>query len=107
MVTAGQDKYLKVWDRQGTLLCSLNINHPLPVSWNYCPDPVGKEKSAIMFSLKVVELLFRRNGTPSSLSTDKLQALNSFLRDVSTSRQPTVNDFYLTNTQMTEHKPQE
>ena len=60
LLTSSYDYYLKIWKLDGTLLCSLNINHPLPTLWNVKVNTVLKKKKNILFSLKVIELIFKR-----------------------------------------------
>ena len=38
ILTASADYYIKIWGMDGTMLGSLNVNHPLPIYWNNKTD---------------------------------------------------------------------
>ena len=44
----------------GMLMASVNINHPLPIYWNVAVDNLKRTRKNILFSLKIIELIFRR-----------------------------------------------
>jgi hypothetical protein len=70
---------VKVWDWEGTPKASVNINHPLPIEWDIDLDIKAKLTKNILFSLKVVELIFRRHRKSILMTEEKLLSLNNFL----------------------------
>jgi hypothetical protein len=38
------DGYLKIWDFKGENVATLNLNHPLPISWKLKEDDEAKFK---------------------------------------------------------------
>jgi len=63
----------------GSLLASVNINHPLPIVWEVGLDNLKRTRKNILFSLKIVELIFRRYKKTILLSEEKLINFNNFL----------------------------
>lgn len=79
ILTSGNDQYVKVWDWNGQPKASVNINHPLPIQWDIDLDIKGKLTKNIIFSLKVVELIFRRHRNTILMTEERLLSLNNFL----------------------------
>lgn len=59
-MTTSHDNYVKIFDIEGNLISALNINHPLPLKWGLDFDKNYDIYNKILFSLKVVESIFKR-----------------------------------------------
>ena len=60
IVSCSLDHYLKIWTNGLELLCSLNINHPLPTRWEMKINEKEILKFKLAFALKVVHFI-RKN----------------------------------------------
>lgn len=61
LLTSSLDGYIKIWDiHRGEEICSLNINHPLPLKWDIQLAPEEQLADKAMSALRVVDLIFRR-----------------------------------------------
>jgi hypothetical protein len=60
VLSASFDGYVKIWSINFELLCSLNINHPLPTQWNVQIDEKEVIKFKIAFGIKVIQFI-RKN----------------------------------------------
>jgi hypothetical protein len=82
-VTCGNDERIKIWeDNQGQftqgdgdiiilasdikLLGDFNVNHPLPYLWNFSIKEDKKIRDKIMFSLKIIQSIFKKFGSDIS-----------------------------------------
>jgi hypothetical protein len=55
IVTTAADSTFKVWQTNGTLRGSLNINHPLPVLWDISSDNRLKFKTQFLYAMKIMQ----------------------------------------------------
>ena len=83
ILTSGFDSFVKIWNMEGILTASVNINHPLPIIWNVKVDFYKKTRKNILFALKIVELIFKRYKKNILLAEEKLININSFLSKIS------------------------
>ena len=60
LLTTGRDKYVKIISKSGECLCAWNVNHPLPLKWSIRIDTLQDMKNKILFSLKVIQAIFKR-----------------------------------------------
>jgi hypothetical protein len=60
ILTTGNDKYMKIISKSGECLCAVNVNHPLPLKWSLKFDSMQDVKGKILFSLKVIQAIFKR-----------------------------------------------
>ena len=79
IITSSLDSYFRIWELNGNLISSMNINHPLPVVWNLDTNTVGKAKKRILYAMKIVETIFRRYERKIILSEEKKININRFL----------------------------
>ena len=42
------------------LVCSINLNHPLPSLWNLRDNQTTKEHRKVLFAMRVVDIMFRK-----------------------------------------------
>lgn len=82
VVTSGLDNYIKLWDFKGKLKGSLNLNHPLPIQWDIKQDYYGRYNKDIIFTFKILELIFRRHSKSILMAEPKLMQLNVFLNSL-------------------------
>lgn len=47
-----------MWKKENLeMVCSLDINHPLPVLWDYKIDEVVKSSKKIMFAVRILDII--------------------------------------------------
>ncbi|KAL4464437.1 hypothetical protein ABPG72_021771 [Tetrahymena utriculariae] len=81
IMTSGQDYYVKIWETQ-TLnqLCSLNINHPLPIQWDYKCDHNKKSQKKVLFALRIIDLLNKKYSSDASRKEQNQTKILNFLK---------------------------
>ncbi|KAL4438771.1 hypothetical protein ABPG74_013444 [Tetrahymena malaccensis] len=81
IMTSGQDYYVKIWETQ-TLnqLCSLNINHPLPIQWDYKCDHNKKSQKKVLFALRIIDLLNKKYNSDVSRKEQNQTKILNFLK---------------------------
>ena len=50
----------KIFDKNGKILCHVNMNHTLPLAWNMPNETVNDERENVLFALRLVEILEER-----------------------------------------------
>jgi len=80
ILTSSQDYYIKIWKLSGELMGALNINHPLPTRWDMTFDLTNYHKSKILYSLKVIENIYKRHGNNMLFTEEKKININQFLK---------------------------
>jgi WD40 repeat protein len=75
LITSSLDNYVKFWDMNAKhdvsdnpmapsisplLICSINLNHPLPSLWNLRDNQTTKEHRKVLFAMRVVDIMFRK-----------------------------------------------
>jgi WD40 repeat protein len=58
------DSTFRVYTETGQMLCHLNLNHPLPIKWDFEREAVTNKTAKVIFALKTVELLSQRYNKP-------------------------------------------
>lgn len=54
------DCTFRVFTEEGSMLCHLNLNHPLPILWNFSPESLVNKTAKVVFALKMVEVMNQR-----------------------------------------------
>ncbi len=85
LLTGSHDSYFRIWDLEGRILASFNVNHPLPVMWNLEVLTEKQAQKKVMYGMKVVEKILRRYDKRLSLVEEKMVDLNPFLTQIDTS----------------------
>jgi len=80
LMTTSLDCYLKIWTLDGQLLSSLNINHPLPITWNLTLMTSNKYKKKILYALKVLDGILKKFKGDMFIEEEKQISANQFLR---------------------------
>ena len=60
LLTSSIDNYIRLWDLNGSLKASVNVNHPLPIQWDLALDHLKKVKKNVIFALTIVKFIERR-----------------------------------------------
>lgn len=60
VVSTSVEQYLKMFTLSGELVSTFNLNHPLPLKWNLEFSKDYDSQNKILFSLKVIEAIFKR-----------------------------------------------
>ncbi len=55
-MTASHDGYVRIFTEEGKLKANINVNHPLPMSWDIGLDPKKKLKKKIFYALKILDI---------------------------------------------------
>ena len=79
LLTSSLDYYIRIWDLDGTLLASVNINHPLPVTWNLETNSTKQAKKRVLYAMKIIETIFKRYDRKIALLEEKRININHFL----------------------------
>lgn len=79
LLTSSLDYYFRIWELDGRLLSSVNINHPLPIAWNLVTDSTKQSKKRVLYGLKIIETIFKRYERKLALSEEKKININHFL----------------------------
>jgi len=91
ILTSSLDCYMKFWKLDGTLLASLNINHPLPITWNLTPNNSNTYHKKVLYALKVVETIFKRNSKTLFIPEAKKISVNLFIKNFQSLNQNNMN----------------
>lgn len=54
------DCTFRIFTEEGSMLCHLNLNHPLPILWNFTPESLINKAAKVVFALKMVEVMNQR-----------------------------------------------
>lgn len=103
LVTCGNDERIKLWDVNYNaateneserilasdikLLGDFNVNHPLPYLWNFSIKEDKKIRDKIMFSLKIIQSIFKKFGSDISTGESKILKLENFFKAIEKSNQ--------------------
>ena len=99
LVTCGNDERIKLWDTNASyetekilandikLLGDFNVNHPLPYLWNFSIKEDKKIRDKIMFSLKIIQSIFKKFGSDISTGESKILKLENFFKAIEKSNQ--------------------
>lgn len=75
LLLTSEDSTFRVFTLAGQMMCHLNLNHPLPIIWNFSPDNLINLKSKLVFALKTVELISQRYNKPEHRSVISLRKI--------------------------------
>lgn len=79
LLTGSLDSFVKIWELNGVLVASLNVNHPLPMEWKLQTFSIDKIKKQILYGVKIIETIFKRHKGKIHLSEEKNININNFL----------------------------
>ena len=105
LLTSSVDCYYKIWDLDGTLIASMNINHPLPIVWNLKDHSYETAKKQVLYSLKVIETIYRRYERLIILSEEKKININRFLSKLEQDTPPSAEAATTTKTEAVKKRP--
>ena len=80
LMTTSLDCYLKIWTLDGVLLSALNINHPLPITWDLTLMTSNKYKKKILYALKVLDGILQKFKGDMFIEEEKKISANQFLK---------------------------
>lgn len=79
IVTASTDQYIKIWDYQELRqVCSLHLEHPLPLQWNLQMDRAILYKMKILFALKSMKCVIEKYRQRMTLVQEKVFNFTEF-----------------------------
>jgi hypothetical protein len=80
LLTSSLDNYIKIFDKENfTLLCAMNINHPLPIMWNIQISKTFRAKRRIMFAMRILDIIFKKYKDQITYGEEKNMKINNFL----------------------------
>lgn len=81
-MTSSIDNYIRLWDLNGNLMGSLNINHPLPIKWSNMEDFTSIHRRKVLYSLKILENVIGRYKHKMLFSEESKISVNRFLKNL-------------------------
>lgn len=85
LLTSSIDGYIKIWDiLTAQLLCSLNINHPLPIKWDIPLDGEQYNTEKIMYALRILDIICKKYKLEISYMEEKKLKIQEFLHFITT-----------------------
>lgn len=88
LLTSSLDGYVRIWELDGTMPASVNINHPLPIAWKLETNSMKHAKKRVLYGLKVIETIFKRYERKIALTEEKQMNINHFLMKLDASAEP-------------------
>ena len=83
LLTSSLDNYVKVFDKESfALVCSLNINHPLPIQWNLNLSKNFRARRRIMFAMRILDIIFKKYRDQISYGEERNLKINNFLNRI-------------------------
>jgi len=92
LMTSSLDCYLKIWTLKGHLLGSLNINHPLPILWDFHDDNIKQYRKKILYAMKIIDNVFRRYSQSMVYSEESNISINRFLKSLNENKAEAIRD---------------
>jgi len=61
LLTSALDSYIRIWNLEtAELIGSLNVNHPLPVKWEFVNDNLYNCSARIVYTMRIMNALFSK-----------------------------------------------
>lgn len=107
LLLTSEDSTFRMFNTTGQMLCHLNLNHPLPIIWNFDLDLLVDFKSKLVFALKTVELISQRYNRPEHRSVISLRKVIDIYggHDFSTFSMTSIGEVSSTHTPVNRQMP--
>lgn len=81
-ISAATDSRIKIWKKEGELLCDWNINMPLPYKWDLIVKKNARQKDKLTLALKVIKSIMMKFGGSMSRTEENILRVDWLLANL-------------------------